>query len=118
MRILIVDDDTTFSQTLAEILEIMGHTSKRVFSAQVAVAEMASYKPHAVITDYWLSRNDKNNSGIIVLKEAAKLNIPFKIIMSSYPDDSVYEIAEADFVIDKRCAYDQLQEILKPRPKR
>ena len=51
MRVLVVDDDHAVADSLAAILEILGHTSSVAYNADHALAIAAEAQPQALITD-------------------------------------------------------------------
>jgi CheY-like chemotaxis protein len=53
-RILVVDDNRDFANTLAALLETFGHEVKTVYDGTTAVAAAAEYRPDAVLLDIGL----------------------------------------------------------------
>ena len=53
-RVLVVDDNRDFANTLAELLETFGHEVRTVYDGRAAVAIAAEYRPDAVLLDIGL----------------------------------------------------------------
>jgi PAS domain S-box-containing protein len=53
-RILVVDDNRDFANTLAALLETFGHEVRTVYDGRTAVAIAAEYRPDAVLLDIGL----------------------------------------------------------------
>lgn len=50
-RIMIVDDERTIADTLAMILQLKGHETVAVYSAEQAVATIEEFEPDVVLSD-------------------------------------------------------------------
>ena len=58
MRILVVDDHRDAADTMADILELMGHEVKASYDGARAVEVAAGFRPHVVLLDIGMPRLD------------------------------------------------------------
>lgn len=58
MRILIVDDNGDAADTLAMLLQLEGHTTRAVYSAESAIEGAVNFSPDVVLLDIGLPRMD------------------------------------------------------------
>jgi DNA-binding NtrC family response regulator len=82
-RILIIDDNATLAENIAEILAMDGHVTEIAASAEEAMAKMAPNRPDVVVTDYRLPGMD----GASLLRELRKTGLRVvAIVISAYSD--------------------------------
>ncbi len=58
LRVLVADDHPDAAQTLAVLLEVMGHEVRVAADGEEAVEQAASFNPHAVLLDIGMPRMD------------------------------------------------------------
>ena len=57
-RVLIVDDNEDAANSLAMILKLIGHETVSVYSADEALSQAATFRPHVVLLDIGLPGMD------------------------------------------------------------
>jgi DNA-binding NtrC family response regulator len=78
-KVLLVDDELTMVQMVAEMLRADGHEVFPCGNGPDALAAMETHQPELVVTDLYL---DKNNAhGLDVLRKARSLNPPAVVIV-------------------------------------
>lgn len=81
-QILVVDDDTDHTDTLARLLGRFGHTCLTAASAAEAIHLIHTASPHLVVTDLHMPGMD----GLAVVRCARETTPPIPVIlMTAYP---------------------------------
>ncbi|SHK86270.1 GAF domain-containing protein [Desulfatibacillum alkenivorans DSM 16219] len=83
-KILVIDDDKTFLEPLADLLTATGYTPRAVSSAVKGLQEYSEWKPDVVLLD----RNMPDASGCEMVENILEINPDAKIIMMSGFDDA------------------------------
>lgn len=78
-RVLLVDDDVTMVQTVAEILRLDGHEVFPFTDGTAASAALSAHSPDLVITDLYLDRSRPH--GLEILRKARELVPPPVVIV-------------------------------------
>ena len=78
-KILLVDDELTMVQMVADMLRQAGHEVFPFTNIQAASAALTSHSPELVITDLYLDK--ANPYGMDILKKARELNPPAVVIV-------------------------------------
>jgi CheY-like chemotaxis protein len=87
-RILVVDDNHDVAQSLAILLELMGHTVQAVNNAAAALAAVQSYKPSVVFLDMRLA--DVNGDDLArALRSVAPNSRMHFIALTGYGDEEL-----------------------------
>jgi CheY-like chemotaxis protein len=90
VRILVVDDNVSLAENLAEVLELGGHSTAIADSGATALAEAASQRPDVVVTDYRLP----DMSGAQLVRRLREAGVDAQaIVISAHTDE--HTIAEA-----------------------
>ena len=80
LRVLLVEDDDPTSALLAELLGEMGFAVERCAETERAIAAARRERPGLVITDLWLSRDQRQAwQNVARLREAAA-DVPFLLL--------------------------------------
>src|SRR5258707_349982 len=78
-KVLLVDDELTMVQMVAELLRQDGHEVFPFTSAPPAVAAILAHAPDLVITDLYLDKTRAH--GLEIIKKARELNPPAVVIV-------------------------------------
>src|SRR5947209_321814 len=78
-KVLLVDDDLTMVQMVAELLRQEGHEVFPFTSGNGAVAALTTHSPELVITDLYLDKTRAH--GLEILEKARALNPPAVVIV-------------------------------------
>lgn len=90
MRVLVVDDNVSLAENLAELLELGGHSTSVATTGASALAEAVSNPPDVVVTDYRLP----DMSGAVLLRSLRAAGVDaHAIVISAHTDEDT--IAEA-----------------------
>jgi len=112
-NILVVDDDTDFAASMAEMFESDGYTAQFATSGRQAIAAYQQQKFDMVLLDIKMSGLD----GVETFKELKKLDENVRaVMMTAYPQHDHCENALKAGVIDildKPVDHDQLIEMIK-----
>lgn len=68
LRVLIVDDEPTIADTLAQILNASGFEAKAVYHGEAAVAEAEQFQPNILLTDVIMRGMSGIDAGVRVSK--------------------------------------------------
>lgn len=79
LRVLIVDDEPTIANTLAQILNVSGFEARAVHTGEAAVETAAEFKPDVLLTDVIM----RGLSGIEVAMEVSEQLPDCRIILLS-----------------------------------
>jgi DNA-binding NtrC family response regulator len=89
-RILIVEDDQTFRETVAEVLRDVGYKVRGARNLKKATKRLTKHKFDLVLTDVHIG----NHSGLEVLQVATRTHPDAKIVlMSAHADPDVVQQA-------------------------
>jgi len=105
-KVLLVDDELTMVQTVADLLRQEGHEVFPFTDGQAAAAALATHAPELVITDLYLDKTRPH--GLEVLKKAREL-VPPAVVIVITGFGSVETAKEAM----KNGAFDYLQKPFK-----
>jgi DNA-binding NtrC family response regulator len=105
-KVLLLDDEVTMVQSLAEILRKEGHEVFPFSSYNAAVESLESQRPELVITDLYLDKTRMH--GMDVLQKARALNPPATVIL-------ITAYATIGTAVDamKKGAFDYLEKPFK-----
>ena len=73
-KVLLVDDELTMVQMVADLLRADGHEVFPFTSLSAAVAGMTAHQPDLVVTDLYLDKT--NAQGLEIIKKARSLSPP------------------------------------------
>lgn len=105
-KVLLVDDELTMVQTIADLLRQEGHEVFPFTDSQAAVAALTTHAPELVITDLYLDKTRPH--GLEILKKAREL-VPPAVVIVITGFGSVETTKEAM----KNGAFDYLQKPFK-----
>ncbi|MGV3771641.1 MAG: sigma-54-dependent transcriptional regulator, partial [Verrucomicrobiales bacterium] len=105
-KVLLVDDELTMVQMVAELLRADGHEVSPHTNATSALESLDTNPPELVITDLYLAKNKAD--GFDILKKAKAMNPPAVVIMIT-GFGSIETAVEAM----KHGAYDYLEKPFK-----
>ena len=105
-KVLLVDDDVTMVQMVAELLRAEGHEVTPFTNGKAALDAMEAVAPELVITDLYLDRT--RPIGLEVLHKARSLNPPAIVILITG-----YGTVETAVDAMKKGAYDYLEKPFK-----
>jgi DNA-binding NtrC family response regulator len=105
-KVLLVDDELTMVQMVAELLRAEGHEVSPHTNAASALEALDTIQPELVITDLYLDKNKRH--GFDILKKAKAMNPPAVVIMIT-GFGSIETAVEAM----KHGAYDYLEKPFK-----
>jgi DNA-binding response OmpR family regulator len=90
LQVLIVDDNLSLAENIAELLRFEGHTAEVAGSAEEAFPKALAIKPDVVVTDYRLP----GINGAVFVKQfrAAHLHVRAMVI-SAHTDEATVEEA-------------------------
>jgi DNA-binding NtrC family response regulator len=89
-HVLIVDDNVSFAENIAEILEIYGHTTRIAGSAEQAFPSGREYQPDIVVTDYRLP----GISGPVFVRQFLATHARVRaMVISAYTDAKTIDAA-------------------------
>lgn len=115
LRVLIVDDDADFRQSLAELLRGDGHDVRCVRDGGQALAEAGAWLPDVVLLDIFMP----GHSGFVTARKLRERcpQAPMMLVMASAGELDETTLAQAgeagfDRCIDKTRAHDALCAIL------
>jgi len=89
-RVLIVDDNLSLAENIAEILQLDGHTTRIAGSAEEAFPSSVEDEPDALVTDYRLP--GINGAAFVKLFLGTHTNVRAMVI-SAYTDATTIEAA-------------------------
>jgi PAS domain S-box-containing protein len=75
-RVLIVDDNRDAADSLAMLLQLEGHETKAVYSAEEALEQAVAYQPETVLLDIGLPRMD----GYEVARRIKAAGVPVRLV--------------------------------------
>lgn len=94
LRILVVEDDPMIAESLAEMLDLLGHEVQRVAeSGEEAVMELMENEPDLILLDIQLKGKMDGVEVARLVKE--KYNVPF-IFTTAYADNETINRAKAE----------------------
>ena len=105
-KVLLIDDEVTMVQMVAELLRAEGHEVYPFTSGNAALAAIENIAPELVITDLYLDKTRAH--GLEILQKARSLNPPAVVIMIT-GFGSIETAVEAM----KKGAYDYLEKPFK-----
>ena len=115
-NILVVDDDTDFAASMAEMFESDGYTAQFATSGRQAIAAYQQQKFDMVLLDIKMSGLD----GVETFKELKKLDENVRaVMMTGYPQHYHYDHCKNALkagvidILDKPVDHDQLIEMIK-----
>ena len=94
LRIALVEDDASLRQTLAYVLEEIGHQVVAAPSSQVVLAGLGETPPDILIADYRLGGMETGIDTIAVLTNAFGVPIPTVILTGETAPDVIRKIAD------------------------
>ncbi len=113
MKILLVDDEQDFRETMGAIIEGWGHDVIEVSSGKEAVDAIMGKNPDIVILDYMMPEMD----GVTTLKKIREIDDKISVIMfTAHPDIKVMKGAEklgVSAFIPKLSTFSDVQASLK-----
>lgn len=105
-RVMLVDDEVTMVQMVAELLRAEGHEVFPFNSGPAALEALDNTQPELVITDLYLDKTKAH--GLEILKKARALNPPSVVIMIT-----AFGSIETAVEAMKRGAFDYLEKPFK-----
>lgn len=105
-RVMLVDDEVTMVQMVAELLRADGHEVFPFNNGPAALEAIETHLPELVITDLYLDRTKAH--GLEILKKARSLNPPAVVIMIT-----AFGSIETAVEAMKRGAFDYLEKPFK-----
>jgi len=78
-KVLLVDDELTMVQMVADLLRADGHEVFPFTNLSAAVAGMAAHQPELVVTDLYLDKT--NAQGLEIIKKARSLSPPAVVVV-------------------------------------
>jgi CheY-like chemotaxis protein len=87
-RILIVEDNWAFGQSLRSLLEVAGHEIQVVADGEGALATTTSFRPDIVLCDIGLPGKLDGNGVAAAIRRDAKYGAPHLIALSGYGEAS------------------------------
>jgi two-component system response regulator AtoC len=114
-KVLLVDDEITMLQMVAELLRAEGHEVHAFNTAPKASEALDSLQPELVITDLYLG--DKTRAeGMQILKKARSLNPPAEVIVitgyASFETEVEAKDEGASWYLPKPFAVDKLKRVV------
>ncbi len=113
LKILLVDDEADFLETMGAIIKGWGYDLITAVSGKKAIDAVMAQKADIVILDYMMPGMD----GVITLKEIRKMDKEIPVIMfTAHPDIKIMKGAEklgVSAFIPKLSAYSDVQSGLK-----
>src|ERR1051325_2186876 len=105
-KVLLVDDDLTMVQMVAELLRQEGHEVFPFTSGQSAIAALTAHSPDLVITDLYFDKTRAH--GLEIVRKARELNPPAVVIV-------ITGFGSIETAVDamKNGAFDYLEEPFK-----
>jgi len=89
-RVLIIDDNVSLAENIAEILEIHGHATEVAASAEEAFPKALENEPDVVVTDFRLP----GLSGAVFVRQFLMKRMHVRaMVISAYTDDTTIEEA-------------------------
>ena len=119
LRILVVDDNQDTAQSMAELLEILGHESKVAYESTQAVELAASFQPQIVLLDIGLPLVDGYEVARMMRQEVG-LKDALLVALTGYGRDEDREkarVAGFDMHFTKPIELDALQKVLEKKQK-
>lgn len=109
-KILIVDDDADLLEVMFTLLRGSGYEVKGITEGEEASEAVASFDPHLLILDVWLSGTDGRDICKKLKSEPETRNLPI-IMFSAHPKalESVFDAGADDFIAKPF----QIQDLLK-----
>jgi two-component system, sensor histidine kinase len=94
-RILIVEDNWAFGESLRSLLEVAGHEIQVVADGEGALAKATSFRPDIVVCDIGLPGELDGNAVAAAIRRDAKYGAPHLIALSGYgqPTDKARALA-------------------------
>jgi CheY-like chemotaxis protein len=86
--ILIVDDEQTIAETLAEVLRWRGHAAETAANGELGLAAMRARRPDAVLLDYMMPVLDGVQTLAAMRADAELATVPV-ILMSAAPQRAI-----------------------------
>jgi DNA-binding NtrC family response regulator len=105
-KVLLIDDEVTMVQMVAELLRREGHEVFPFSSFNAAVETLEAQKPELVITDLYLDKT--RTHGLEILQKARALNPPSTVIVIT-----AYATIETAVDAMKKGAFDYLEKPFK-----
>ncbi len=105
-KVLLIDDEVTMVQMVAELLRREGHEVFPFSSFNAAVETLESQRPELVITDLYLDKT--RTHGLEILQKARALNPPSTVIVIT-----AYATIETAVDAMKKGAFDYLEKPFK-----
>lgn len=114
-RVLVVDDDRDFADSMADLLRSAGYAVRVAYSAEMALGEAASFEPQVVMVDVRLGRSDgialvrslkerDSDLACLVMTAYAELDTAISAIKSGVHDFLTKPVDEENlFAILDRC---------------
>ena len=93
LRIALVEDDVSLRQTIAFVLEEIGHHVVAAPSSQVVLANLGEIPPDILISDYRLGGKETGIDTIAAVTNAFGVPIPAVILTGETAPDVVHKIA-------------------------
>ncbi len=121
LRILVLDDDRDTADSMAMLLQVMGHCVQTAYTGLQAIAAAGEFRPHVALLDLALPGVDGLEVGRR-LRAIPELDGLHLIAISGYAQpEHLRRSAEAGFVLHlvKPCSAEDLQHALQtvlPRP--
>jgi DNA-binding NtrC family response regulator len=111
--ILIVDDDADLARTLAEVLELYGHSTRLAFNGEEGLGAMAQRPPDLILLDIEMPVLDGPSMAYkILVHDAGMERIPI-IVSSGYSDiEQVAARMGTPYAVKKPCTVDDLIQVV------
>lgn len=94
MRVLVVDDEVSIADSLAEILRLRGHDAHSVYSGESAVDSLADFEPEVLVADVIMG----GMNGIELANHVASRIPDCRVILFSGQADLSQTIAGPDLL--------------------
>ncbi len=106
--ILIVDDDTSLRDTLAEIFVAAGYAVTTAANGQEALACLDEHRPNVILLDMMMPVMDGREFLEVKLARPAVADVPVVVASASTSD----EVTGAIAMFDKPCDVDELLRVV------
>jgi DNA-binding response OmpR family regulator len=120
-RILVLDDEPTIRELVAEAVRDAGHLAETASNGRDALRKMHEQPPDAIILDLMMPVMDASSFRRAMRAEAAFKDIPILVMTAAYAPEAVIKSLGADAWLVKPFELDDLLDALdallsRPRP--
>jgi len=117
LRVLVVDDNVDAADSMAALLDMIGHEARVVYSGEAVAAEVQAWSPHCVLLDIGLPGKD----GYEVARELRASGFRHALVALTGwgSEDDRRRTAEAGFDrhLTKPVELDALEQLLRQLPR-